>query len=89
VTIDELERWKTEQIGAAVARGINPIDAAKSMADFLFSVPSNTDPIGYVRPVVTLIQDVSSQALRDDANGDWYARVASRFARLLDAREIE
>jgi len=86
MTPAELERWKTKQIHAAILRGINPIDAAKAMADFLASVPPGVSPIGYVRPAYALEQDLSSKAVRDDANAAWYERVEPRVARLLDAR---
>lgn len=89
VTPDELERWQTKQIQAAIAFGINPIDAAKAVDEFLANVPSGADPRTYVRPAYQLEQDISSQAVEDDARAAWFGDTDPRYARLLDAKEVE
>lgn len=85
---DELERWKTAQIQAAIARGVNPLDAANAMRDFLASVPAGIDPRGYVRPASSLEQDLTSRAVGNDLRAAWYGDedVPARFKRLLDAK---
>lgn len=84
----EIERWKTKQINAAIARGVNPIDAISAMKDFLASVPLGVSPIGYIRPASSLEQDLTSKAVADDLRGTWYGDedVPTRFKRLLDAK---
>lgn len=84
----EIERWKTKQINAAIARGVNPIDAIGAMKDFLASVPPGVSPIGYIRSASSLEQDLTSKAVADDLRGAWHGdeNVPPRFKRLLDAK---
>lgn len=89
MTPAELERWKTAQIAHVVALGINPIDATKAMDGFLALLPPGADPRTFIARALFLEQDVTSQAVEDDARAAWYGDVDSRVARLLDAKEAE
>lgn len=86
MTPEELERWKSQQIQAAINCGVNPIDAAKAMDDYLRSLPPGASPKGYIRPAESLNQDLTTKAVRDDANGHWYGKHGATDARLLDAK---
>lgn len=93
MTPTELDKWASRQIDAAVARGVNPIDAAAAVKRFLAKLPPGADPDHYVPyygddPYGTSA-DVSSKAVIDDARSDWYGKVAPNVARLLDARSVE
>jgi len=88
MTPEELERWKTKQIAAAIACGVHPLDATRAMDEFLASVPPGTDPKTYIRPARELEQPIT-QELIDDAKAAWYGSVEPRMARLLDAKEAE
>lgn len=88
MTPAELEKWASKQIAAAVAIGVNPLDAANSTRAFLALLPAGTDPDTYVPPAYALQQDVTSPAVLADARADWYSKVEPRYARLLDAKAI-
>lgn len=81
----DLEKWRTQQINAAIERGINPIDAANAMRAFLIALPPGADPSTFVVSALTLEQALSSEPVLSDARGAWYATVEPRLARLLDA----
>lgn len=88
MTPTELDKWSSKQISAAVARGVNPIDAAGAVKRFLAKLPPGADPDHFV-PYDSDEADVSSKAVIDDARSDWYGKVAPNVARLLDARSVE
>lgn len=83
----KLERWKSQQIAAAIERGINPLDAANAMRDFLATLPPGADPTTYVAPAYALEQMLASEPVIADARGAWYGSVDAKEARLLDATE--
>lgn len=85
MTPDELERWKTKQINAAIAIGINPLDAANAVKRFLDKLPYGADPNTYIPPAYTLEQDLTSAEVKNDLRAEWYERAPRRFKRLLDA----
>ena len=86
MTPAELERWQSRQIDAAVARGINPIDAANAVKRFLAKLPEGADPDSYVPADTLSIVDLPSKAVLDDMRADWYGKVEPKYARLLDAK---
>lgn len=83
------EKWLQRQLSVAVELGINPLDAQKSLRAFLDLLPCGADPDTYIVPAERLEQDITSQALRDDAVADWVANEAipARFKLLLVAGE--
>lgn len=81
----DLEKWADGQVRAAVARGINVLDAAKAVKDFLRLLPPGADPDTYIVPPRYLEQDLPLMV--DDARAAWYEEVDPRYARLLDASE--
>lgn len=83
----DLEKWKSRQIAAAIERGVNPLDSARALDDFLANVPPTAEPESYVLPPVALGQNLVSSTAIHDARGAWYADVEPRMARLLDAKE--
>lgn len=89
MAIGNLERWKSAQIAAAVERGVNPLDAAKSMEQFLSTLPAGADPETYIRPARELEEVLPTEAVIADARAAWYADVDARYARILDARQSE
>lgn len=82
---NDLERWKSKQIAAAIDRGVNPLDATRAMNEFLASLPPGADPTTYIRPAESLNQDLTKFA--DDANETWFSDNAPTFKRLLSAGE--
>jgi hypothetical protein len=88
MTPTELDKWASKQIDAAVARGVNPIDAAAAVKRFLAKLPPGADPDHYV-PHDGGEADVTRKEAIDDARADWYGKVEPRVARLLDARSVE
>lgn len=87
MTPGELEKWKSAQIAAAVALGINPLDAASAMRSFLAMLPQGADPATYIVPSERLEQDIMSDAIVQDSRSEWYGaeRIPSTYKRLLDA----
>lgn len=85
----DLEKWKSKQIQAAIDRGINKLDTVRAMNDFLRLLPPGADPQTYIAPAHHLEQDLSSEAIRLDADAAWMADVDPRYARLLDAGQGE
>lgn len=83
----DLERWADGQVRAAIARGINPLDAQAAVKAFLKLLPPGADPDTYVVPPRQLEQVLGSEAVIADARSAWYAEVDSRYARILDATE--
>lgn len=85
--MSNLERWKSQQIQAAIERGVNPIDAVKAMDAFIASLPPNAvgEAATYIVPAYALEQTLASEAMIADARGAWYGDVEPRVARLLDA----
>jgi hypothetical protein len=83
----DLEKWADRQVRAAVARGINPLDAEKAVKDFLKLLPPGADPDTYVVPAYQLEQNLALQV--DDARASWFSDVDPRFARILDAMESD
>lgn len=87
--IANLERWKSRQIQAAIERGIHPLDAARSLEEFLATLPVGADPETYVRPARELEQVLPTGAVLADARAAWFSDVDARYARILDARQSE
>jgi hypothetical protein len=90
MTPDELEKWANKQIGAAVARGINPLDAAAAVKRFLSKLPPGADPDHYIpNDSDRAASEAISKAAVDDSRADWYGKAEPRNARLLDAKGTE
>jgi hypothetical protein len=89
MTPDELARWQTKQIAAAVTRGVNPVDAAAAVKRFMARLPAGADPNTFVAPAMTLNQDLTSSEISADLRASWYgdSGVSRRFKRLLDATQ--
>ncbi len=83
------EKWLNDQVRAAVAIGINPLDAISAAKAFLALLPPGADPYTYVVPAYQLEQDITSEALRQDAMVAFVARedVPSQFKLILAAGE--
>jgi hypothetical protein len=88
MTPDELARWQTRQIAAAIAIGIHPLDAQKAMDEVMATLPPGADPRTYMRSARELEQDVSSAVILADARAAWFAEADPRYARILDAKEV-
>lgn len=82
-------KWLQAQVNAAVAIGINPIDAHNAAKAFLALLPADADPDTYIVPAYALEQDVSDPALVQDAVNAWAGdeEVATRFKLILLAGE--
>lgn len=82
-------RWMNQQIAAAVAIGINPLDAMSAAKAFLALLPAGADPNTYIVPAERLEQDITSEANQQDAMVAWVARddIPTRYKLLLAARE--
>lgn len=85
----DLERWANQQVAAAVAIGVNPIDAAKAAKWVIDHLPAGADPNTYIFSAADLTEDITSPEVLQDARADWYAKTDPRYARLLDASEAE
>lgn len=81
----DLAKWQQQQVRAAVARGVNPIDATAAAKAFVSALPPGADPDTYVLPEWQLTQDLTQPQYRDDANAFWFGTVDLRFATILDA----
>lgn len=79
------EKWASKQIAAAVALGVNVLDAQAAVSAFLATLPFGADPDTYIAPSQRLEQELTSGRVLDDARADWYAKSDPRYARLLDA----
>jgi hypothetical protein len=88
MTPAELERWKSRQIAALVACGINPIDAHNQVTRFLAKVPPGADPNTYVPRDVPGGEELTGKTAMSDLRAAWYGDedVPARFKRLLDAK---
>lgn len=91
MTPQELEKWSNAQIHAAVARGVNPIDAANAVKRFLAKLPQGADPNTYVPNDNLLSMDLVSGTVLDDVRSAWYGdeKVPAKYKRLLDAKAVE
>lgn len=85
MTPAELERWKSKQIDAAIAIGVNPLDAIASVNRFVAAVPPGADPRTYIRPAYELDQNLSAPDILADAKAAWVGDVDAKDARMLDA----
>lgn len=84
----DLAKWQQAQIRAAVARGINPIDAIAAVKVAAAAMPAGSDPDAYIMPAWMLAQDLARAEYQVDANAAWYSQQAGgRYAALLDAVE--
>lgn len=83
------EKWLTQQVNAAVGIGINPLDAQTAAKAFLALLPPGADPYTYVVPAYALEQDITSEAIRQDALVSFVARedVSSQWKLILAAGE--
>lgn len=83
------EKWLTQQVNAAVAIGINPLDAMSAAKAFLALLPPGADPNTYVAPAYALEQDITSEAIQQDALASFVARedVPSQWKLILAAGE--
>jgi len=83
-------KWANRQVAAAIAIGINPLDAANAVNAFLVVLPPGADPDTYIVPVYALEQGAPSDPLAD-LRASWYGDegIAPRYKRLLDAKGVE
>jgi len=81
----DLEKWKSKQIAAAVACGVNALDAARAVNEFLTLLPAGADPDTYIVPARQLEQPLPSEVVLVDVRAAWYGEADARWARLLDA----
>lgn len=81
------ERFKRQQIAAAVAMGVNPLDALNAVNALLALVPMGVDPATYIVPGAQLVQDVSEPRFASDALAAWVGNddIPARFKLLLAA----
>lgn len=86
-TDTQRERFKRQQIAAAVALGINPLDALNAVNALLALVPMGVDLATYIVPSAQLVQDVSEPKYASDALAAWVGNdeIPSRFKLLLAA----
>lgn len=82
-------KWATKQINAAIAIGVNPIDAARAAKWVLDHLPPGADPDTYIFSADEMMEDLTSEAILADARADWFSKVDPRDARLLDATGVE
>jgi len=87
----DLERWANSQVAAAVAIGINPLDAQRAAKAFLALLPPGADPNTYIVPGHQLEQDITAPEMAQDALSAFVARedVPSQFKLILAAGEGE
>lgn len=87
----DLDKWRTKQVNAAVARGLNVLDAQNAVDTFLALLPSGADPDTYIVPSYQLEQQLPSVAILADARAAWYGDedIQPRFKRILDAKGVE
>jgi hypothetical protein len=83
----DLERWADKQVSAAIARGVNPLDAQAAVKAFLRLLPPGADPDTYVVPPYQLEQELFSQVA--DSRAAWYENTPQPFKRILDAGSAE
>ena len=83
------EKFLTQQVNSAAAIGVNPLDAMSAAKAFLALLPPGADPYTYIVPAYQLEQDITSEALRQDAMVSFVARedVPSQFKLILAAGE--
>lgn len=82
------ERWASQQIAIAIGLGINPLDAANAMREYLAKLPPGA-ALGSVLPASALEQDITTPQVIADARAAWYGNedVPGTYKRLLDAGE--
>ena len=83
------EKWMNDQVAAAVAIGINVLDAQKAARAFLALLPVGADTNTYVVPGHQLEQDITSEAIAQDAVSAFVARddIASQWKLIVAAGE--
>lgn len=77
-------KWAEKEIQALIAIGVNPIDAQRSVAWTLATMPPNADPATWIPSVSDLDTPIDKAAVQD-ARVAWYARKPAKVKRLLDA----
>lgn len=84
-------KFLNAQVAAAVAIGINPLDAMSAAKAFLALLPPGADPNTYIVPAYALEQDITSEAIRQDAMASFVARpdISSQFKLILAAGDSE
>lgn len=82
-------KWTNKQIQAAIAIGVNPLDAQAAAKAFLALLPDGADPDTYIVPAAQLEQDISAPELTQDAVAAWVARedVPTRYKLILVSGE--
>lgn len=89
MTPEELQAWAEQQKKALMDLGTDAIEAERSINWVLAHLPPGADPNTYIFSAEELYEDPASAASVADARQDWYATVDPKFARLLDAVEVE
>lgn len=89
--VDHHAKWLDRQVRAAVAIGINVLDAQAAAKAFLALLPPGADPDTYIVPPHAMEQDLTSPEILADARVAWYAdeNIPAAFKRILDAGEVE
>jgi hypothetical protein len=88
MTAEELRKWVDGQVAALIECGVDPLDAENTMKRVLAKLPEGEDPRTWIPPVTDADAEISEADIAD-ARADWYATAPPKYARLLDAAEIE
>lgn len=88
MTADERAQWAEGQVQALIAAGVDALDAENTVKRVLAQVPDHADPANWT-PAADVGDIDFDEADVADARADWYARVEPKYARLLDATEVE
>jgi hypothetical protein len=91
MTPEQLAKWAEKQIQALIrgpsGRGLDAIEAERSVTWVLQHLPPGADPTTYVFPADVLNEPLDEKAVAD-ARADWYSSdsVPAKYKRLLDAK---
>lgn len=77
-------KWAEQETQRLIAIGVNPLDAQRSTAWTLRTMPAGADPATWIPSAFDLEQGVDGAATQD-ANAVWYERAPRKFKRLLNA----
>ena len=64
-------------------------DAQRSVKWVLAHLPAGADPNVWTPSIEQLDEPIDSEAALADARADWYSNAPSKYARLLDAEEVD
>lgn len=87
MTDDELRKWADTQVKALIACGIDALDAENTVGRVLDKLPPGQDPDRWLPSAPGGSLEISDEEIAD-ARADWYVDAEPKFARLLDAVEV-